>query len=93
MVANTKEKTPLVSVIMPAYNADRFIESAIRSVMEQTVSDWELLVIDDGSSDATCEILERLAAGDDRIKFYKNSQIWVWQRPEIVDSNCVQAVM
>ena len=38
---------PKVTVIMPAYNAAQFIEAAIRSVMAQTVNDWELLVIDD----------------------------------------------
>ena len=42
-----------VSVIMPAYNAERYIEAAIRSVMAQTCPDWELIVIDDCSQDAT----------------------------------------
>lgn len=63
---------PLVTVIMPAYNAERFIEEAISSVIGQTVSDWELLVLDDCSRDGTCAIVERLAAEDGRITLLRN---------------------
>lgn len=59
---------PLVSVIMPAYNAADYIGAAIRSVMAQTLTDWELLVLDDGSQDDTCAIVETLAAEDGRIR-------------------------
>lgn len=58
---------PLVSVVMPAYNAVRWIAETIVSVQRQTVQDWELLVIDDGSTDQTCSVVEQLAAGDPRI--------------------------
>ena len=68
------KERPLVSVIMPAYNAERFIESAIRSVMAQTVSDWELLVLDDGSRDQTAQIAQRLAQEDPRIRFLPNER-------------------
>ena len=61
----------LVSVIMPAYNAQRFIRKAIESVIAQTHTDWELLVLDDGSSDDTCAVVEDMAAKDERIKFIK----------------------
>lgn len=70
-MSSVNEK-PMVSVIMPAYNAGRFIEAAIRSVMNQTVTDWELLVIDDGSKDDTCAIAQRLAQADSRICFLRN---------------------
>jgi len=63
---------PFVSVIIPTYNCQLFIETAVRSVMEQTYRDWELLVIDDGSTDATCEIIRRLAEEDARIRFLRN---------------------
>lgn len=65
-------KQPMVSVIMPAYNAQRFVEEAIRSVMAQTVTDWELLVLDDGSKDATADIVKKLATEDSRIRFLPN---------------------
>lgn len=47
----------LVSIIMPAYNGERFIEQAIRSVIDQSYENWELLVIDDGSTDNTAKIV------------------------------------
>jgi GT2 family glycosyltransferase len=49
---------PLISIIMPVYNGERFIHDAIESVLAQTVTDFELIVVDDGSTDATLEILE-----------------------------------
>lgn len=61
------ESTPLVSVIMPAYNAEKYIEQAIRSVQKQTVRSWELIVVDDRSTDKTAEQIRRLAAEDMRI--------------------------
>lgn len=64
----------MVSVIMPAYNMERFIEQAIRSVMNQTYWDWELLVIDDGSKDETCQIAERLSAEDSRVRLIRNEK-------------------
>lgn len=67
-------KNPAVSVIMPAYNCEKYIEDAIRSVMAQTFTDWELIVLDDGSSDSTLEIIERLASEDDRIKLLPNEK-------------------
>lgn len=70
-VADNKELT-LVSVIMPAYNAEAYIEEAIRSVMAQTFTHWELIVIDDGSHDGTCAIVKRLMAEDSRIRLEQN---------------------
>ncbi len=60
----------VVSVIMPAYNAGGFIAESIRSVQQQTYSRWELLVIDDASTDETSQIVEGLAVNDDRIKLH-----------------------
>lgn len=65
---------PKITVIMPAYNAERFIEPAIRSVMTQTVTDWELLVIDDGSRDGTCAVVETLSAEDSRVRLLRNDK-------------------
>lgn len=66
--------SPLISVIMPAYNAGRFIAEAIMSVKDQTYTNWELLVLDDGSTDDTCAVVEKLAAEDPRIKLLPNAQ-------------------
>ena len=57
-----------VSVVMPAYNVAAYIGAAIDSVKAQTIADWELLIVDDGSTDATSETVRRLAAGDARIR-------------------------
>lgn len=51
------ENPPLVSVIMAAYNAERFIARAIASVLKQTYARWELIVVDDGSTDGTAEVV------------------------------------
>ena len=67
-----EEKNVKVTVIMPAYNACRFLEAAIRSVIGQTFTDWELLVLDDGSSDDTLAIARSLAAEDCRIRVLPN---------------------
>ena len=64
--------SPLVSVIMPAYNAAEFLEEAIASVRAQTVTDWELLVIDDCSTDETRRIVERISAADSRVRLLQN---------------------
>jgi glycosyltransferase involved in cell wall biosynthesis len=65
---------PKVSVIIPAYNAEKFIEEAIRSILNQDLADFELLVIDDFSSDSTPEIVQRMATTDSRIKLIRNYQ-------------------
>lgn len=57
-----------VSIITPAYNADRFICETIRSVQAQDHGDWEMLIVDDGSSDSTSAIVRQLAASDLRIR-------------------------
>lgn len=59
---------------MPAYNAEKYIEAAIRSVLRQTWTEFELLVIDDCSRDSTAEIAERLAAEDGRITLLRNAE-------------------
>jgi glycosyltransferase involved in cell wall biosynthesis len=59
---------PLVSVMMPAYNAAKYIGDAIASMQEQTYLDWELIIVDDGSSDNTYEIALEASLKDDRIR-------------------------
>ena len=58
----------LVSVIMPAYNAEKYIEDAIESVLAQEYPDWELLVVDDCSTDRTRNIVQKYVTADKRIR-------------------------
>ena len=67
-------RQPLVSVIMPAYNAEKYIGEAIASVRAQTYENWELLVLDDGSADRTAEIAQACAQRDARIRVLRNPQ-------------------
>jgi glycosyltransferase involved in cell wall biosynthesis len=58
----------MVSIIVPAYNAEKFIEETIESVLNQTYTDWELIVVNDGSSDRTKDIISNYCQKDNRIK-------------------------
>lgn len=60
--------SPRVSVLMPVYNGERWLESSVRSVIEQSFTDLELVIVDDGSLDSTPEIISKLAASDKRIR-------------------------
>lgn len=60
---------PLVSVIIPAYNAEKFIAQTIDSVISQTYSNWELIVVNDGSTDNTLHIVQTYSNNDHRISF------------------------
>lgn len=59
---------PEISIIMPVYNAERTVSHMIDSIMAQTFRDWELIAIDDGSTDGSGEILDKYAERDTRIK-------------------------
>lgn len=59
---------PIVSVIMPAYNAELYIENAISSVLRQTYNDFELIIIDDASTDSTLDVIQGLCEKDSRIR-------------------------
>lgn len=61
---------PLVSVIVPVYNNETYVEKCIRSIMRQSYSNLEILVINDGSKDHSLNILEKLAEEDERIKLF-----------------------
>lgn len=63
-----------VSIITPTYNAERTIASCIESVIAQTYQDWEMLIADDCSQDATIQIVERYAAADSRVRLIRLDQ-------------------
>jgi len=63
---------PIVTVLMPVYNGERFLDQAIRSILNQTFTDFEFLIIDDGSTDASVKIVE--SYDDRRIRFIQNDK-------------------
>ena len=63
-----REKPPILSVIMAVHNSTATVERALRSLLAQTFADWEVVVVDDGSTDKTDEILQAWAARDGRIR-------------------------
>ncbi len=65
-------KNPRISIILPTYNGARFLPRAIASVQAQDFADWELLVVDDGSTDTTLTVAEAHAAADPRIRVLPN---------------------
>lgn len=64
----------LVSIIMAAYNAEKTIELAIESVLNQTYSNFELLVINDCSKDGTAKLVEDFSAKDNRVRLISNEK-------------------
>ena len=69
-----KAEQPLVSVLMTAYNREKFIGEAIESVLASTYANFELIIVDDGSSDTTVSIAKSYAVKDERIKIYINEK-------------------
>lgn len=66
------DSTKLVSVIMPCYDSEKFVSVAIKSVIAQTYSNWELIICDDSSKDRSREIIRAFCAIDRRIKLISN---------------------
>ena len=62
-----------VSIVMPSYNTGRFISETIESILAQSYSDWELIIVDDGSTDDTDEVVGQYLA-DERIRYIKNER-------------------
>lgn len=67
-------KEALVSIVMPAYNCEKYVVEAINSVLAQTHKNWELLALDDGSSDNTLQIIEDFSQKDSRLKALPNGK-------------------
>lgn len=63
-----------VSVVLPTYNGERYIEEAVRSVLKQTYQNLELIVVDDCSTDGTAEVVRRYAQQDGRIHLIRNAE-------------------
>ena len=67
-----KTELPLVSIGLPVYNGENFVAEAIQCVRNQTFSNWELIICDNGSTDHTFDLCRQLAADDNRIRVYQN---------------------
>ena len=60
----------LVSILTPTYNTEKFIRSTIESAQNQTYTNWECIVVDDGSTDNTCQVVSDYISKDNRFQFY-----------------------
>lgn len=69
-----KTASPLISVVTPVYNRERFIGKAIESVQKQTFQDWEYLIVDNGSTDKTRDVVRQYAQQDSRIRLIENDK-------------------
>jgi teichuronic acid biosynthesis glycosyltransferase TuaG len=69
-----ESKQPLVSIVVPVYNAARFMDDTIQTVLNQTYQNWELLLVDDCSSDDSIQIIKKYQKNDNRIKLFKLSK-------------------
>jgi glycosyltransferase involved in cell wall biosynthesis len=65
-------ETPMVSVVLPVYNGEKFVLEAVRSIQNQTFSNWELIILDDGSLDGSLKICQEQAVSDPRIRVHAN---------------------
>lgn len=65
--------THKVSIVTPCFNSEKFINSVYSSILSQTYTNWEWLVVDDNSSDETAEILIKIVRSDSRVKFFSNT--------------------
>lgn len=63
----------LVSIVLPTYNGERYLEESIHSILNQTYKNWELLILDDCSKDATPSIARKFEQVDPRIHYYRNN--------------------
>lgn len=64
----------LISIVLPIYNGEKYMRKSIDSILFQTYTNWELLIVDDGSTDKTASIAQEYEAMDARIHYYKNDQ-------------------
>lgn len=77
---------PLVSVVMPVYNGEKYLVQAIDSILTQTLRDFELIVVNDGSTDGSLQILQQFAASDHRIRIIsRENRGVVATRNELID--------
>jgi glycosyltransferase involved in cell wall biosynthesis len=72
-----QHSAPLVSVIVPAYRVEKFVAESLRSIQAQTMSDWECIVVDDGSDDETARVVADFVTADPRIRLLRQANLGV----------------
>lgn len=70
---------PYISIVMPVYNNETYFHSAVESIKNQTFANWELIIVDDGSTDRTPEIADSFADSDVRIKVIHQENQWIYR--------------
>lgn len=68
------KKAPFLSVLMTVFNAEKYLEASLKSILHQTFSDWEFLIVDDASTDQSVKIVEAYAKNNSRIRLIKNEK-------------------
>lgn len=74
MHGRSLQEKPLVSIVLPVYNGEKYLRESLDSILAQTMQDWELIVVDDCSQDTTPQILADYAASDSRIRVMRNAE-------------------
>lgn len=76
------KSTPLVSIITPTYNHEKYIGDCIKSAQSQTYENWEMIIVDDGSTDETYSIAKKISDTDPRIKVFTQKNIGIFRLGE-----------
>ncbi|MDA9947060.1 glycosyltransferase [Candidatus Marinimicrobia bacterium] len=71
-MSNKSEKYPIVSIVTPVYNSEKFLEEAINSVIYQSFKSWEMIIVDDCSSDKSVKIIKNIIKCNSKIKLIRN---------------------
>ena len=74
MIRNKKLVVPVFSVVVPVYNAERYLNKALQSILDQDFTDFELILVNDGSTDGSRAVLEVFAETDDRVIVLSNDE-------------------
>lgn len=69
---------PFISIIMPVYNNEKYFPNAVNSILSQSFHDWELIIVDDGSTDSTPQIADKFVQTDERIRVVHQENQWVY---------------
>ena len=80
---------PRYSIVMAMFNAEETLAKAIESVQKQTLSSWELIVVDDGSTDSSFEVLQGYARNDERVIFYRQHNLGPGAARSLALKNCM----